>query len=162
MKQHQYYNKSLKTHARRLRSDMTKAQACLWKYSLRAGQMRGFKFKRERPVLNFIADFMCQELQLIIEVDGLTHIWEETIQKDKKKDLELQNAGFRVVRFTDTEVLQQMNEVYAVISDTIDLILQDRAIANNLSEQSSLGDLPLTPSKGGNVALSPSGDDKRS
>jgi very-short-patch-repair endonuclease len=52
---------------------MTKAEACLWKYVLRARQMKGYQFGRQRPVLNYIADFMSKELRLMIEVDGITH-----------------------------------------------------------------------------------------
>jgi very-short-patch-repair endonuclease len=62
-----FYNKRNKQVARMLRSNMTKAEACLWKYALRARQMKGYKFRRQRPVLNYVADFMCKELNLIIE-----------------------------------------------------------------------------------------------
>ena len=67
------YNKRLQPFASKLRKEMTKAEACLWKYALRAGQMKGYQFRRQRPVLNYIADFMCKELRLVIEVDGITH-----------------------------------------------------------------------------------------
>ena len=68
-----HYNKELQPLASKLRKDMTKAKACLWKYVLRAGTMMGYKFRRQRPVLNYIADFMCMELMLVIEVDGYSH-----------------------------------------------------------------------------------------
>ncbi|MCW3076617.1 MAG: hypothetical protein JWO32_1226, partial [Bacteroidetes bacterium] len=55
------------------RSQMTKSEVCLWKYAFRAKQM-GYTFNRQQPVLNYIADFMCNELKLIIEVDGYTHL----------------------------------------------------------------------------------------
>lgn len=55
-----YYNKNLQPNANRLRKEMTKAEACLWKYVLRARKMKGFQFKRQRPVLIYIADFMCK------------------------------------------------------------------------------------------------------
>ena len=77
------YNKNLQPYANRLRKEMTKAEACLWKYVLRAGTMKGFQFRRQRPVLNYIADFMCKELMLIIEVDGITHHFEEVIKNVK-------------------------------------------------------------------------------
>jgi very-short-patch-repair endonuclease len=64
---------------------MTKAEACLWKYVLKAGGMKGLAFRRQRPVLHYIADFMCKELQLIIEVDGITHTYEEVAEKDNRK-----------------------------------------------------------------------------
>jgi very-short-patch-repair endonuclease len=63
------YNKNLQPFANKLRKTMTKAEACLWKYVLRAGIMKGYQFRRQRPVLTFIADFMCKELMLVIEVD---------------------------------------------------------------------------------------------
>ena len=71
---------------------MTKAEACLWKYVLKAGQLKGFPFRRQRPVLNYIADFLCKELKLIIEVDGITHQWEDTIKKD---EIRQKSAGIR-------------------------------------------------------------------
>jgi very-short-patch-repair endonuclease len=70
-------------------------------------------------VLNYIADFMCVELKLIIEVDGLTHQWEETIIKDAKKDADLTAAGFTVLRFDDEDVLTQLHKVIERIEDII-------------------------------------------
>jgi very-short-patch-repair endonuclease len=51
-----YYNSSLQPCANRLRKEMTKAEACLWKYALKARQLKGLQFRRQRPVLNYIAD----------------------------------------------------------------------------------------------------------
>ena len=113
------YNKTLQPFANHLRKNMTKAEACLWKYALRAKGMKGYIFRRERPVLNYIADFMCVELKLIIEVDGLTHQWEETIIKDAKKDADLTAAGFTVLRFDDEDVLTQLHKVIERIEDII-------------------------------------------
>ena len=79
------YNKKLRPFANKLRKEMTKAEACLWKYALRAGQMKGYQFRRQRPVLRYIADFLCKELKLVIEVDGITHQDNETEEKDKRK-----------------------------------------------------------------------------
>lgn len=100
---------------------MTKAEACLWKYALRAGLRNGYSFRRQRPVLNFIADFMCKELQLVIEVDGITHTWEETIVKDKIKEAKLREAGFHVLRFDDEYVLKNINRVI----EEIDLKIEE-------------------------------------
>jgi very-short-patch-repair endonuclease len=113
------YNKKLQPFANKLRKEMTKAEASLWKNALRAKEMKGYPFRRERPVLNYIADFMCMPLKLVIEVDGLTHQWEETIAKDKKKDEDLKQAGFTVLRFTDNEVLSQMHWVKERIEEAI-------------------------------------------
>ena len=67
--------------------------------------MGGYEFRRQRPVLDYIADFMCFDLKLVIEVDGITHQWDETTEKDRRKEEALMEAGFTVMRFTDEEVL---------------------------------------------------------
>jgi very-short-patch-repair endonuclease len=95
------YNKRLIANARELRKNMTKAEACLWKYVLKAGGMKGFTFRRQRPVLHYIADFMCKELFLIIEVDGITHSYGTVASEDIKGQGDLEKAGFTVIRFTD-------------------------------------------------------------
>lgn len=112
-----HYNKGLQLYANKLRKNMTKAEACLWKYALKAGKLSNWQFNRQRPVLNYIADFMCKELLLIIEVDGFTHIWEETIDKDEKKEIELERAGFKVIRFNDEDVLNDINNVIREIEN---------------------------------------------
>ena len=99
---------------------MTKAEACLWKYALRAGMMKGYSFRRQRPVLNYIADFMCKDLKLIIEVDGLTHNWDEIILKDEKRTEELKKIGFTVLRFSDHEVLNNMENVKRALYNWIE------------------------------------------
>ena len=82
----QNYNKNLRHKAHSLRHSMTKAEACLWKYALRAGMMKGYVFNRQRPIGNYIADFVCKELMLVIEVDGYSHQHEEIQTKDKLKE----------------------------------------------------------------------------
>ena len=89
------YNKSLRPLAGALRKNMTKAEACLWKYVLRAGMMKGYTFNRQRPVLDYITDFLCKKLRLVIEVDGITHQYEETYLKDKIKRKNLKKPGLR-------------------------------------------------------------------
>ena len=101
--------------ARKLRNNGTIAEATLWKYALKVSQRRGYGFKRQRPILSYIADFVCLELLLIIEVDGMTHEWKETVEKDSIRQQELEEAGFTVLRFTDDEVMQALNNVvYAI------------------------------------------------
>jgi len=108
---HHNYNTQLQPYANKLRRQMTKAEACLWKYVLRAGLMKGYSFRRQRPVLHYIADFMCKELMLIIEVDGITHTWEETVAKDEQREATLKKAGFSILRFSDSEVLNNIQQV---------------------------------------------------
>jgi very-short-patch-repair endonuclease len=116
------YNKTLRPFAHKLRSEMTKAEASLWKYVLKARQIKGYQFRRQRPVLKYIADFMCIELRLVIEVDGITHGFEETAVKDDRKDTDLASVGIRVLRFTDDDVLKNIHGVAKRIEDVIEEI----------------------------------------
>lgn len=120
------YNHRLKEYAQENRSNATKAEACLWKYVLRAKQMKGYTFNRQRPVLSYIADFMCKELKLIIETDGITHTWETVSENDLIRQKLLEEAGFTVLRFTDEEVLTAIDRVYHKIAEEIDLIVVRR------------------------------------
>ena len=115
-----HYNKNLQPHANRLRKEMTKAEACLWKYVLKARQLKGFQFRRQRSVLNYIADFMCIELMLIIEVDGITHHYEEVTKKDEIRQKTLETSGFTVLRFSDEEVLNHIQAVHHYLEDWIE------------------------------------------
>jgi len=116
---HDNYKPSLQQTASRLRKEMTKAEACLWKYILRARQVGGFQFRRQRPLLNYVVDFVCLEKKLVIEVDGLTHHDDEVIKKDRVRDEVLTTHGFTVLRFTDAEVLGKIQFVREVIWEWI-------------------------------------------
>jgi very-short-patch-repair endonuclease len=113
------YNKNLKGLAKANRNMMTKAEACLWKYVLRARQMKGYQFRRQRPVFNYIADFMCKELKLIIEVDGITHHYPDIQLNDRIRQKELEKAGFTVMRFNDDDVLTGIDWVTLEIEEWI-------------------------------------------
>ena len=115
-----YYNKCLQPYASKLRKRMTKAEACLWKYVLRAGQLNGYAFRRQRPVLRYIADFMCKELMLIIEADGLSHQWEDAAERDAVRQKHLEEAGFTVLRFDDREILNNIGGVRDFLVDWIE------------------------------------------
>ncbi|HET8865865.1 MAG TPA: endonuclease domain-containing protein [Gracilimonas sp.] len=117
-----HYNKQLKPVARTLRKNMTKAEAALWKYGLKKKQRRGYTFNRQRPVLNYIADFMCKELHLIIEVDGCSHDHSEAQQHDEDRQHALETAGFTILRFTDEDVLKNMDSVCRRIDEEIVLL----------------------------------------
>lgn len=113
------YNKSLKRFARANRNNATKAEACIWKYAL-SKKKTGFTFKRQIPALNYIADFMCQELKLIIEVDGITHHREGAYQKDMIRQKKLESVGFTVLRFSDEAVLGSMDDVQRMVQEVIE------------------------------------------
>ena len=98
---------------------MTKAEACLWKFVIGGKQMMNYQSIRQRPVLNYIGDFMCKELMLIIEVDGITHQWKEVYQKDLIREQELKAVGFHIIRFDDNEILSDINNVIRAIESYI-------------------------------------------
>ena len=116
-----HYNPRLKLFARQLRNNATKAEACLWKYLLRASGFQGYAFRRQRPVLKYIADFMCFELMLIIEVDGITHECEDQYQRDLRRQYDLESVGFTVLRFSDWEVLHRMADVDEMLMAWLEL-----------------------------------------
>lgn len=77
--------------------------------------MGGYDFHRQKPIDNYIVDFYCNKLNLVIELDGLTHQWEETFEKDKLKQKRLEESGFKVIRFSDDEVINDIDNVLRVI-----------------------------------------------
>ena len=109
MKNNYHYNKKLKPLARRNRKDSTKAEIRLWCELLRAKQMKGYSFLRQRPADNYIADFMCKKLNLIIEVDGYSHNFK--YEEDIKRQKALESLGLTVLTFTDEEVIKDLNNV---------------------------------------------------
>ncbi len=81
--------------------------------------MLGFPFLRQRAIDNYIADFFCKELKLVLELDGYTHQWEETLEKDEKKEKDLNALGYTVLRFKDNEVMLNIHSVSRVIENWI-------------------------------------------
>ncbi|MCB2221000.1 MAG: endonuclease domain-containing protein [Bacteroidetes bacterium] len=114
-----HYNPKLKEYARQLRNNSTKAEIRLWQ-QLKRDQIRGYDFHRQKPIDHYIADFFCNKLKLVIEVDGFTHLLDETIAKDKRKERKFNELGIHVLRFTDDEVLNDMENVIRVIEGYID------------------------------------------
>lgn len=80
--------------------------------------MKGYQFNRQRPVLNYIADFICKPLNLIIEVDGVTH--EDNTARDYIKTKSLEEVGYIVIRFSDENVLKNIDSV----SNEIELVIE--------------------------------------
>lgn len=131
MKENNSYNKRLKPVAYKLRSSMTKAEACLWKYGLKSKKL-GVIFRRQRPVGRYIVDFVCLELKIIIEVDGESHNHIEIAENDILRQNKLENLGFRVIRFTDDEILKEISSVGIIIEQTI---LEQETVLNIKSKK---------------------------
>ena len=112
------YNINLRDRARPLRRKGTKAEAYLWKFALK-NRIQGYKFLRQRPIMNFIADFMCPELMLIIETDGASHLVDGAEEKDLTRQKKLEQAGFTVLRFEDGAVLNNLLMVLTIIEQEV-------------------------------------------
>ena len=97
-----------------MRSNPTEAEDRLW-YHLRAHRFMGLKFKRQKPVGPFIADFVCLELKLIIEADGGQH----GNEADAKRNAWFKGQGFTVLRFWNNEILGQTEAVLERIRQTV-------------------------------------------
>jgi very-short-patch-repair endonuclease len=102
------YNPALKDLARNLRKNMTLAEVLLWN-QIKKGQIQGFDFDRQHPILNYIVDFYCKDLMLAIEIDGSTHDFK--IEKDEIRQRELESVGIRVLRFLDSDVKANLEGV---------------------------------------------------
>lgn len=113
------YNKNLKQLARKLRKNPTKAETVMWREVLGEKQMMEYRFLRQRPIGNYIVDFFCKELKLIIEVDGYTHQFEEVATNDQLRENELKEMGYFIIRFEDSEVLSDINNVVRTIENWI-------------------------------------------
>lgn len=104
------YNKHLTELARQLRNNPTKSEKILWKY-LKGDKLGGYDFHRQKPIGNFIYDFYCHDLQLVIELDGYTHTFEEVIENDKAKDAFAAEMGLTILRFPDKRIYKDMGNV---------------------------------------------------
>jgi very-short-patch-repair endonuclease len=91
----------------------------LWK-QLRAGSMMGYTFNRQKPLNNYIVDFYCKPLKLVIEVDGGYHFEEQQKLKDKERQNLLEQMQLNFLRFHDEEVRKDMNEVLRKVKNYIE------------------------------------------
>ena len=103
---------------RRLRRESTSAEQLLW-HCLRRKQLSGFKFRRQHPIHRYIADFCCPEARLIIELDGSVHDDGDQAVYDRERDEYLATRGYRILRFKNTEVINQTEVVLQTILDTL-------------------------------------------
>ncbi len=103
------YNSSLKPLARELRKEGTKGEALLWKKVLRARSMEGYQFNRQYPIGDYIVDFICRKLKLVIEIDGSSHLMKG--QEDRKRQDDLERGGYKILRFTENEVVYRIDDV---------------------------------------------------
>ena len=132
------YNPELKQRARDLRKQGVLSEVLLWN-QLKGKKLRGYQFMRQKPIGAYIVDFYCSKLGLVIEIDGESHSGK--FDYDMRRQLFLESMGLAVLRFNDTEVKKDMDNVIMAIDGWI----ADRAEQPPLSPFSK-GEL-LTRSK---------------
>ena len=92
---------------------MTDTEVLLWA-RIRKKQIKGIQFLRQRPIGNYIVDFYAPDVQLVIEVDGGQHFSEEGRDYDRQRDAYLKGLGLRILRFTNSEVFQHMDDIVSI------------------------------------------------
>ena len=101
------------TRARTLRQNTTEAERRVWQI-LRLHQMKGYKFRRQVPIGRYIADFVCHEARLIVEIDGGQH--DRSSPREAERSGFLQDQGYRILRFWNNEVLANLDGVHETIA----------------------------------------------
>lgn len=107
-------NRELKAFAVKMRKNQTDEENKVW-YQILKGRVP--KFHRQRIIGNYIVDFYCPKLKLIIEIDGYQHFYEESREYDNKRTEYLEKLGYRVLRFENTEVNKDIEEVRYIINN---------------------------------------------
>lgn len=82
--------------------------------------MSGFDFHRQKPIDNYIVDFFCHELMLAIEIDGISHTWEDVAVNDEIRQRQIEDLGIQFLRFDDKDIKQNMSFVLNTIHDWIE------------------------------------------
>jgi very-short-patch-repair endonuclease len=120
------YNKNLTVLARENRSNPTKAENKIWQEVLRMRQFAQYKFLRQKPIGGYIVDFYCSELRLVIEIDGDGHA--ETVEYDAERTKLLNSLGLLVIRYTNDDVLRNIEGVYDDLGKVIVCIIQSTKV----------------------------------
>ncbi|MDP2693174.1 MAG: endonuclease domain-containing protein [bacterium] len=109
--------KNLKKIRRKLRKDSTKSEIILWN-KIR-NKAFGYKFRRQHSIGNFVVDFYCAELRLVVEIDGYIHGEEFKKQLDEKKENFLLNNDFKILRYMNEQVLFELDSVLQDLSNNL-------------------------------------------
>ncbi|WP_315836073.1 endonuclease domain-containing protein [Bradyrhizobium prioriisuperbiae] len=114
---HATVRKRQRDRARQLRQTMTPAETLLWRY-LKAHRIDGLGFRRQVPFRNYIADFVCLSAKLVVELDGESHDFAEQQKADRDRDDVFASEGFATLRFTNDQVVSNLEGVVDVIRRT--------------------------------------------
>ena len=111
------YNNKLKSRAKDFRKKKNRAEIILWK-ELQNRKFHGLNFNREKVIDNFIADFACEKVKIVIEIDGGSHIGRE--EYDQDRDNILRGYGFDIIRIPDTDIFYHLDATFFWIKERID------------------------------------------
>jgi very-short-patch-repair endonuclease len=111
---HAVVGKHQRSRAKQLRQTMTRAETLLWRH-LKGSRMDGLGFRPQVPIRNYIADFVCFSAKLTIELDGESHDFEERQKADQRRDAFFASEGFHVLRFTNEQVMSNLEGVVDAI-----------------------------------------------
>ena len=129
-------NKTMRTHARELRKNMTLEERILWYQYLK---MHPVQWSRQKVIGQYIVDFYCKRAKLIVELDGSQHYDPEVAVYDRERTAYLNSLGFTVLRFTNTDVKTNLSGVCAVIDRTI----QNLPLGWCSAQRMKIGRLPV-------------------
>jgi very-short-patch-repair endonuclease len=124
--------------ARELRTDATKAEQIIWR-SVRAHRLNGIGFRRQTPIGPYIVDFVSHSAKLVIELDGGQHYDDAREARDARRDGFLRSKGFRVLRFSNHDVMTNLEGVWTVIAAAV-----GEAVAPSLPSPASGGGVART------------------
>jgi len=125
------YNPKLKQLAKQLRQNMTFSEVKLWN-EIKNGKLMGYDFDRQRPIGNFIVDFYCKDLKVVIEIDGITHQEENILMKDKTRQQELECMGVAFLRFDALLVINKVEAVVREIRTWIEEFEKNNEVSENV------------------------------
>lgn len=112
------YNPKLIKYARENRKKKELYEEIVWQY-LRNRKFQGIKFRRQYPILNYIADFCSIEKKLVIELDGSQHLREKDQKYDYKRTKDLEKLGFKIIRIPNYEVLKHKSDFERYLSSIL-------------------------------------------
>ena len=115
-----------RANARKMRKTMTEAELKLWN-ELRAHRLMGLGFRRQMPIAGYIADFVCAERKIIIEVDGTQHAEAERSDHDRQRTARLEALGWTVLRFWNADILTDIDGVCRHVVTVAGLAADDAA-----------------------------------
>ncbi len=113
-----FNKKNKKAFRQKLRTDPTAAEKQLW-LLLQSRQIEGFKFRRQHGIGKYIVDFYCPKANLIIEIDGDSHFEPGARKKDAKREQYLKDNNFQILRFTDNDIFNSIEDVIEIIRSNL-------------------------------------------